>query len=487
MTEGKREDSPTSPAMVSPIPDHGGSIEGLRVIASRGQECLGDSQRRADARLDSLRRARYQLSGQGRQSAHDVYAKETREFGCGLRVAGKKGAGFAVAEGEFSWTSLLNAAEARASSGYTAAGLPPSGDRKPEGQTLYPSPTEAMTPTRSSFARLHEELRGIRPGFVLGDLELWCTMGWRAVLQSGGATLMRDLHDLRLSAVGTVTSPWGETWTMSVSAGSTTDWPRVGEAMLRAVAGLERLLRFGQQAERRDYAGPVVLDPQVAGFLAHEAIGHLSEADRLPHHARRQIVAGGRVRVGPDELNVTDHVQGRATRGAVPFDDEGVRGTGAPLVRGGYWQGLLHSRQTAFADRAMPTGNARTTSYRHVPMCRMRTTEIHSGGIAREDILRESSEALYLGCPQEGEVPGGNVRIRTWAWRLRDGEVRDCLGPVTLCGEAPTVLAEIDAVGTDRSVVGGHPGCGRKEQPGLLPVTVIAPTLRLRRANVRFG
>ena len=342
-------------------------------------------------------------------------------------------------------------------------------------------------PTRSWFARAHDELRGALQGLALRELGLWCTMGWRAVLHSGGTCLIRDVHDVRMSAVGTVRSPWGETWPISVSAGSTCDWAGTGEALLEGVGRLDLLLRFDGQGEKGDYVGPVVLDPQVAGFLVHEAIGHLSEADRLGQDARRQIVAGGRVRVGPDELNVTDHVADPVARGAVPFDDEGIRCTGAPLVRGGCWEGLLHSRQTAFADSATPTGNARTTSYRHVPMCRMRTTEIHSGSTAPEDILLESGESLYLGCPQEGEVPGGNVRIRAWAWRLRDGEVRDCLGPVTLFGEAPTVLGEIDAIGTDRSVVGGHPGCGRKEQPGLLPVTVVAPTLRLRQANVRFG
>ena len=215
--------------------------------------------------------------------------------------------------------------------------------------------------------------------------------------------------------------------------------------------------------------GPVVLDPQVAGFLVHEAIGHLSEADRLPQNARNQIVAGGRVRIGANDLNVTDHAKSPLARGAISFDDEGVRCTDAPLIRDGYWEGLLHSRQTASADSAAATGNARTTSYRHAPLCRMRTTEIHGSNATREDILLDSDGALYLGHPQEGEVPAGRVRIRAWAWRIQDGEVRDCLGPVALFGEAPTVLGEIDAIGTDRMLIDSYPGCGRERAVRIAP------------------
>ena len=279
----------------------------------------------------------------------------------------------------------------------------------------------------------------------------------------------------------------GEQWPVSVSEGSTHDSVGMGEALLGSVSDLNRLLRFGGRGRTRDYAGPVVLDPQVAGFLVHEAIGHLSEADRLPQSVRNQIVPGGRLRIGPNDLNVTDHAKNPLARGAISFDDEGVRCVDAPLVRSGYWEGLLHSRQTASAGSAAPTGNARTTSYCHAPLCRMRTTEIHSSNAASNDILLDSDDALYLCCPQEGEVPEGNVRIRAWAWRIQDGEVTDCQGPVTLLGEAPTVLREIDAIGTDRRLIDGYPGCGRKGQSGLLPVSMIAPTLRLRNANVHFG
>ena len=476
------------PVIVSPKPRRGGAIESLEAFAARGQECLAHLDMLADARLESLRTARYRLAGNVRLSASDVEVGDMEEFGCGLRVGDGHGVGFAVGEGAFSWTDLLSAATKDLScTDRNAANLPPFGEDELDGQIAYPPPTEMTPPTRNWFAGVHQELRFTHKGLVLGELGLWCRIGWRAVLRGGGSCLLRNVHDLHLTATGMVKSPWGERWPVGVSVGSTCDWLGMGEALLGAVSDLDELLRFDQRDESKDYVGSVVLDPQVAGFLVHEAIGHLSEADRLPLDVRRQIVPGGRVRVGPGELNITDHVEDSLVRGAVPFDDEGVRCTGAPLVRGGYWTGLLHSRETASTDSVAATGNARTTSYRHAPLCRMRTTEIHGGNAAREDILSHSGDALYVACPQEGEVPGGNVRIRAWAWRIRDGEVKDCQGPVTLFGEAPTMLREVDAIGTDRTVIDGHPGCGRKGQSGLLPVSMIAPTLRLRNAHVRFG
>ena len=488
MADRKRETASSRRAIVFPEPRHGVSIQSLEAFATRGQESLSNPDTRADARLEARRLIHFRLAGNGYLSAHDVKAESLGEFGCGLRVGNRQGVGFAVGEGAFSWSELLSAAQEHArGTSRIASTLPPYAEDELRGPKDHISPTEVTTPTRSWFADVHEELRGPRKKLVLGELELWCTIGWRVVLRSGGACWLRDAHDLRLSAVGTVSSPWGHRWPISVSVGSTYDWPGIGVALLDAASGLDELLRFSQRDEMRDYAGPVVLNPQVAGFLVHEAIGHLSEADRLSPDVRKQIVAGGRVRVGPDELNVTDHAEELLARGAIPFDDEGVRCIAAPLVRSGYWEGLLHSRQTAAADSAVCTGNARTTSFRHVPLCRMRTTEIHRGNTSREDILLNSGDALFLGCAQEGEVPGGNVRIRAWAWRIRDGEVRDCLGPVTLSGEAPAMLREINAIGTDLRVIDGHPGCGRRGQPGLLPVSMIAPTVRLRHAIVRFG
>ncbi len=488
MSDKEQKTASSRSAIVFPKPRHGISIQSLKAFAARGQECLAKLDRRADARLESSRTTRYRLAGNGRLSPRDVAAENIGEFGCGVRVGDRHGVGFAVGEGAFSWSELLSAAgQHTRGTNRNVSTLPSYAEDELCEQNTYALPTELTTPTRSWFVGVHQELQFPRKSLVLNELGLWCTIGWRAVLRSGGTYLLRNVHDIRLSALGTVRSPWGEQWPVSVSAGSTYDWLGMGVALLGAVSGLDGLLRFDRRPETGDYAGPVVLDPQVAGFLVHEAIGHLSEADRLPRDVRNQIVTGGRVRVGPDELNITDHAEEPLARGAIPFDDEGVRCIAAPLVRGGYWEGLLHSGQTAAADSAAATGNARTTSFRHVPLCRMRTTEMHGGSTAREDIMLDSGDALYLGCAQEGEVPGGNVQIRAWAWRIRDGEVRNCLGPVTLFGEAPTVLAAIDAIGSDRRVIDGHPGCGRKGQPGLLPVSMIAPTVRLRSAEVRFG
>ena len=488
MADTRRQTASPRRVTLSSKPKDGASIESLEAFAIRGQESLVNVDGPADARLESLRTTKYRLVGSERPVASDVEVGHVEEFGCGLRIGDRDGVGFAVGEGAFSWAELLSAAKEDATgTECNESNLPPFREDEFEGQSAYPSPMDMTTPTRSWFAGVREELRATHGCLALGELGLWCRIGWRAVLRSGGACLLRNVHDLRLTAVGTVTNPWGERWPVGVSVGSTYDWLGMGEALLRAVSGLDESLRFDRPAETKEYIGPVVLDPQVAGFLVHEAIGHLSEADRLPQDVRHQIVSGGRVRVGPGELNVTDHAEDPVVRGAIPFDDEGVRCIGASLVRSGHWEGLLHSRETAFADLAMATGNARTTSYRHVPLCRMRATELHPGSAAREDILLDGGEALYLSCPQEGEVPGGNVRIRAWAWRIRDGEIRDCQGPVTLFGEAPTVLREIEAIGRDRTVVDGHPGCGRKGQSGLLPVSMIAPTVRLRNANVRFG
>ena len=156
----------------------------------------------------------------------------------------------------------------------------------------------------------------------------------------------------------------------------------------------------------------------------------------------------------------------------------------APLVIAGHWVGLLHSRRTAARDGIEPTGNARTTSFRYPPVCRMRVTEVQAGTVEPGALLVNSDDALYLDWPQFGQVRGTMIEVRAFAWRILGGELDEFLGPIVLHHRPLAVLADIDAIGSDSQIINSYPGCTRGEQKRLT-VGMIAPTMRLRQASVK--
>ena len=75
--------------------------------------------------------------------------------------------------------------------------------------------------------------------------------------------------------------------------------------------------------------------PIMAGLFAHEAVGHLSEADFIAEKpAARAVMTPGRP-FGPRNPNIYDAGAGPRLRGGVAFDREGVaRPTALTLLRG---------------------------------------------------------------------------------------------------------------------------------------------------------
>ncbi|MFN3660427.1 MAG: TldD/PmbA family protein, partial [Brevinematales bacterium] len=77
----------------------------------------------------------------------------------------------------------------------------------------------------------------------------------------------------------------------------------------------------------------VVLDPRLAGVFAHEAFGHLSEADFLAENPDMLDVMQEGRRFGPEFLSIIDDGSIPGLAGYTPYDDEGVPGSKTYLLK----------------------------------------------------------------------------------------------------------------------------------------------------------
>ena len=224
---------------------------------------------------------------------------------------------------------------------------------------------------------------------------------------------------------------------------------------------------------------PVVLDPQLAGVVAHEAIGHLTEADLVQDDpVLAEMLPLGR-KVGAPCLTVGDDGHAPGLRAALPFDDEGTPTQKTLLIQNGEVVGRLHSRETAAAMGEEPTGNARALSYRHPPIVRMTNTYIAQGTGTLDDLIGDIELGLYA-C----DAAAGRTHLEAYTFTaghgrmIRNGQLAELVRGVTLSGNLFELLESIEGVSGEFQWHESGGGCGKKGQSPL-PVAEGAPHVRV--------
>ncbi|RKY00684.1 hypothetical protein DRP77_10995 [Candidatus Poribacteria bacterium] len=227
----------------------------------------------------------------------------------------------------------------------------------------------------------------------------------------------------------------------------------------------------------------VVLNPKLAGVFAHEAFGHLSEADFLYENPRlRETFSIGK-RFGVEELSIADDGSIPGLYGSCKYDDEGVKTRKTYLIKEGVLVGRLHSRETAAKMGEEVTGNARALGYTHEPIVRMTNTYIEPRNASFEDMIADIKLGLYA-----VDMIGGQTMTEmftfsaAYGYMIRDGKVAEMVRDVVLTGNVFETLKNIDMIGNDLEWSHGH--CGKGAQQGL-PTGTGSPHIRIR--NVVVG
>ena len=223
---------------------------------------------------------------------------------------------------------------------------------------------------------------------------------------------------------------------------------------------------------------PVICNPRMAGVFAHEAFGHLSEADFVYENPQAQeMMVLGR-RFGRDILTIADDGSIPGLRGTHPYDDEGTPTGRTDLIKDGVLVGRLHSRETAAKMSETPTGNARATSYRYAPIVRMTNTFIDEGDTSFDELIGDIELGVYACDAFGGQTALENFSFSAaYGYMIRDGQIAELVRDVVLSGNLFSTLRHIDAVGNDfQWAEWGR--CGKGQ--GGLPVTMGAPHVRIQ-------
>lgn len=206
---------------------------------------------------------------------------------------------------------------------------------------------------------------------------------------------------------------------------------------------------------------PAVIGPQIIGVFAHEAFGHLAEADLTL--AGSVLIDKLGKKVGSDIVNIIDDGTIEGAFGTYKYDDEGVPSQKTNLIKNGEIVGLMHNRETAQKYGTKPTGNARAEDFRYEPIIRQRNTYLTKGDHSFEELLEDIKFGYYIKNYRGGQANlDGTFQVGVQeAYEIVNGEVGAPVRNVSFSGNTLETLHKVDAVGKDFELNVGVCGKGQ--------------------------
>jgi TldD protein len=244
---------------------------------------------------------------------------------------------------------------------------------------------------------------------------------------------------------------------------------------LDALYGHLMALREGAHAQ----AGvrKCVLHPDLAGILAHEAVGHTVEADIVRSGSVAAHLVGKPV--ASELVSMVDFAHtalGQPVPMPVYLDDEGVLAEDVNLIENGILKGFMHSRESAQHFGAKAQGSARAFAFSDEPLIRMRNTAILPGKDKLEDMIASVDDGYYLVKTGNGQADttGEFMFAVSMGYEIKNGKIGKAIRETTISGLAFEMLKTVDMVSDDMNW--GCAGMCGKKQP--MPVGMGGPAVR---------
>ena len=231
------------------------------------------------------------------------------------------------------------------------------------------------------------------------------------------------------------------------------------------------------------YAKPgihdVVLGPDLAGILAHEAIGHTTESD---------FVMSGSIaadfmnkEVATPLVTLVDFAyecNGKICPVPIWIDDEGVAAKDAVIIKDGILRSYMHNKQSAAIFKVDPTGNARANEFSDEPLVRMRNTAILPGKDKLKDMIASIDDGYYFVRSSNGQADSTSEFMFgvVLGYEIKNGKIGRAVKDCTIAGVAFDMLKTVTMVSDDMSWSNAGM-CGKKQ---LINVGMGGPAIKCK-------
>lgn len=232
-----------------------------------------------------------------------------------------------------------------------------------------------------------------------------------------------------------------------------------------------------------------LLENHLAGVLAHESFGHLSEADFI---VTGESPLTGKIgsRLGTENATIIDTGKPNIKEHGglwVPYDDQGTKANKTVILDKGILKHYLHNRGTAQRLKQEPTGNCRAVHFGFNPIPRMTNTYFAPGSLTKEEAFELLGTGVYAIQTSGGQVEGdGSFLFKAVrGYWVEKGKMKYPLREVALSGNILDLLSRVEGATKDLRIFAGYfGGCGKGGQ-NQLPVGLGGPELVV--GEVTFG
>jgi TldD protein len=235
----------------------------------------------------------------------------------------------------------------------------------------------------------------------------------------------------------------------------------------------------------------VVTDPHFNALVAHEIVGHPSEADRALK--MEAAYAGRSWLLRSLEENEIGRPIGSSLvwacsdpalngYGHYHYDHEGTRGRRIVHIEGGVFRGFLNSRASAAALGVEPNGSARASEAWHVPLVRMSNTFFMAGESDPQQIIADVEHGYYVCGNSIPSIAESRENFRISARRVYEiehGRLGRLYRSGSVIADSKRFFRLIDAVGNDLRLI-AIPNCGKGQPMQVKRMSNGGPTLRSR-------
>ncbi len=280
----------------------------------------------------------------------------------------------------------------------------------------------------------------------------------RQEFEADGRVVVQEIPMTKL-VVTAIASRNGRMETATEVVAGLGGWEVAGQLTEEKIAGNARLAKDLLDAKApKGGRQKVVVDPDFAGVLAHEAFGHAAEADHVV--AGASILEGkiGR-RVASPLVSIVDDATFSGGFGTYGFDRDGVAAQRNVIVDGGVLKTYLHNRQSAGQLGAESTGNCRGRN----GQIRMSNTFFSPGELDFEEVLEDLGNGyLLIGSKGGTTSPATGFFNFTakYGRQVVNGELGDVVRGASLLGSTLETLMKVDAVSKDFRLRPGSCGKG---------------------------
>ncbi|KAF5033076.1 putative modulator of DNA gyrase [anaerobic digester metagenome] len=222
-----------------------------------------------------------------------------------------------------------------------------------------------------------------------------------------------------------------------------------------------------------------VLDSRLAGILAHEAVGHTTEADFVLNGS----IAGDYLNqaVGSPLVSLIDVAHTYAdTICPVPvfIDDEGTLAEDCVIIDKGILKSYMHNKESAAMLGMQLTGNARGHCFDDEPLIRMRNTMIVPGKDKLAEMIASIEEGYYLVESNNGQADATSEFMFGIAlgYEVKNGKLGKAIKSTTMSGVAFDLLKTVTMVSDDMYWTASGM-CGKKQS---IQVGMGGPAIKCR-------